>query len=138
MQRVILLTDDHFLGEVLGTYLRHDQIEVVRPATTADAIRRVGEDAGALVVDLAKRGLCGQEVISLSQRAERTGVPLLVISAQPRRDVIDFAAIVRATDVLSKSERMAAIATRIRLWIKTPRSTGDTDGFIIPELSLGT
>ena len=42
------------------------------------------------------------------------------MTAQPRRDLNEFAAVVRATDVVSKTESMTAIAARVRVYMRTP------------------
>ena len=120
VRRILLLTDDQFLAEVLGTYMRRDDIEIERIDAPADVARRVAAGADGIVVDIAKRGLSGDAIMTLSSRAERWEIPFLVLTAQPRKDVSEFGAVVRATDVLSKTEAMPSIAARIRLCVRTP------------------
>ena len=134
MRLLLLLSDDHFLSEVLGTYLRRDGIEVVPIESIVDALPHVEEGAGAILIDLSKRGIGGEDIISMSQRTVRANVPLLLISAQSRREIADFAAVVRASDVVSKNERMTAIAARLRMWVNGPAESG----FAIPELAVGS
>ncbi|HSP34540.1 MAG TPA: hypothetical protein VLU46_09520 [Thermoanaerobaculia bacterium] len=142
MRQLLLLSDDHFLCEVLGRYLRRDGIEVAAVASPANAAQRVAGGAAGVVVDLAKRGLAGADIIALSQRAERAHIPLLVISSQSRREVSEFAAVVRAADVMSKSEPMTSIAARLRLWLNTKRhelvAQEPDNGFEIAELAVAT
>ena len=141
MRELLLLSDDNFLCEVLGTYVRRDGIEVIRVASIHDAVREIAAGAAAgVLIDIAKRGLSGNDVIATAQRAERAKIPLLVISSQPRRELSEFAAVVRATDVISKSEAMTAIAARLRLWLnREPVEDEDpAEGFEIPELAVGT
>ena len=138
MKTLLLLTDDNFLAEVLGTYVRRDGIEVVRVASTAEMMQIRG--VAAILIDIAKRGIAGGDIIAVSQRAERAGVPMLVISSQSRRELSEFAAVVRAADVLSKSEKMPAIAARLRLWVNKTRidDREAPSGFAIPELAVAS
>jgi DNA-binding response OmpR family regulator len=129
-RRLLLITDDDFVAEAIEMYLRGDGIEVVR---TPD-----GDASGdALLVDLSKRGISGDAMIALAFRAQRAKIPLLVMSAQPRREVTEFAAVVRANDIVSKTERMSAIAARLRMWINADRHEDPANpvGFVIPELA---
>ncbi len=129
-RRLLLLTDDGFIAESIAMYLRGDDIEVIR---TADA----KSSADAVLVDLSKRGINGEAIIDLALRAHRENVPLLVMSTQSRREVAEFAAVVRANDVVSKTERMSAIAARLRMWINANRDEGQANpvGFEIRELA---
>jgi len=120
VRRLLLLTDDTFIAEVLGTYLRRDNIEVERVASADDVVRAIGGGADSILVDLAKNGVTGDSIMNLTSRAQRWEIPLLILSAQPRRDLTDFAAVVRATDVVSKTEAMTSIAARVRLCMRTP------------------
>lgn len=138
MRQLVLLSDDKFLCEVLGTYVRRDGIEVVRVASIAEAMIVV-DSAAAALVDIAKRGVAGGDLIALAQRAERAAVPFLIVSSQSRRELREFAAVVRAADVISKSEKMPAIAARLRLWINQASiDEAPADGFAIPELALAS
>jgi DNA-binding response OmpR family regulator len=119
-RRLLLLTDDEFHAEVLGTYMRRDFVEVERVATVDEAAQRIAAGADGVLVDLAKRGVTADAIMTLSGRAQRWEIPMLILSAQPRRDLNDFAAVVRATDVVSKTEAMTAIAARIRMCLVTP------------------
>lgn len=138
MRQLLLLTDDNFLSEVLGTYVRRDGIEIVRVASANDATRSIAAGAHGVLVDIAKRHFGGNDIITLSQRAERARIPLLVLSAQTRRDLSEFAAVVRAADVVSKGETMTAIAARLRLWLNSPRAEEEEEGFAIPELAVAS
>jgi len=127
VRRLLLLTDDTFIAEVLGTYLRRDNIEVERVASADDVVRAIGGGADGILVDLAKNGVTGDSIMNLTSRAQRWEIPLLILSAQPRRDLTDFAAVVRATEVVSKTEPMAAIAARVRVCMRAalrPRPNG--------------
>lgn len=132
MRVLLLLTDDNFVAEVLGSYFRRDAIEVVR---VRSAVEAATQRAGAIVVDLAKRGLTGDDVIALSHRAAQRKVPLLLLTAQPRRDVADFANVIRAADIVSKTEPMTATAARLRLYIG---ETDEDSGFAIPALAVAS
>ncbi len=129
-RRLLLITDDDFVAEAMEMYLRGDGIEVVR---TADG----SASADAVLVDLSKRGISGDAIIALAFRAQRAKIPLLVMSAQPRREVAEFAAVVGARDVVSKTERMSTIAARLRMWINADREEEPANpiGFVIPELA---
>ncbi len=120
LARLLLLTDDIFLAEALGTYTRRDHIEIDRSSSIADALRAIDEGIDGIVVDLSKRGMAGQAILDLATVAMPRQVPILILSAQPRRDLLEFAKIVQAVDVLSKTEPMTDIATRIRLCVRTP------------------
>jgi DNA-binding response OmpR family regulator len=137
-RRLLLLTDDHFFAETIGTYVRGDRIEVTCAASMDEAIRSVGTNVDGLLIDLAKRGISGEAIISLTFRAKRTRTPLLIMSSQPRRDLAEFAAVVRADDVVSKTERMGAIAARLRMWISAKKNEEIADGFEIPELAVAS
>lgn len=129
-RRLLLITDDEFVAEALEMYLRGDGINVVRAADD-------GMPADAVLADLSKRGINGDAIIALAFRAQRAKIPLFVMSAQPRRDVTEFAAVVGASDVVSKTERMSTIAARLRMWINAEREEErvNTLGFVIPELA---
>jgi DNA-binding response OmpR family regulator len=58
--------------------------------------------------------------MTLAGRAQRSKIPMIILSAQPRRQLTEFAAVVCATDVVSKTETMTAIAARIRMVMRTP------------------
>lgn len=138
MRLLLLLTDDHFLSEVLGSYLRHDDIEVIPVSSLREAVPHIGEGAGALLVDLSKRGITGDDVISMSLVTRRAKVPLLLISAQPRTDIAEFAKVVHASDVVSKTERMTAIAARLRISLNGSRvhAEPETGGFAMPSFGV--
>jgi DNA-binding response OmpR family regulator len=120
LRRLILLTDDNFLAEALGTYMRSDSIAIERVSSTEEAAMQIAAGADGVVIDLAKRGMNGDAVVMLSFRAQRWKIPMMILSSQPRRDVADFGEVVRATDVVSKTEAMTAIAARVRLCVRTP------------------
>jgi DNA-binding response OmpR family regulator len=120
VRRLLLLTDDNFLAEVLGTYLRRDDIEVERARGAEEVLRSIGSGADGIVIDIAKRGLGADAIMNLTSRAEVWDIPVVILSAQARRDLSDFATVVRATDVASKTESMTTIAARIRLCLRTP------------------
>jgi DNA-binding response OmpR family regulator len=120
VRHLLVLTDDEFHAEVLGTYMRRDFVEVERVATTDEAAQGIASGADGVLVDLAKRGVSADAIMTLSSGAQRWEIPMLILSAQPRRDLNAFAAVVRATDVVSKTESMTAIAARIRMCLMTP------------------
>ena len=120
MLQVVLLSDDDFLAGVLETYMRRDDIEIERARSAKEAVQRVAAGAGGVILDLAKRGLTGDAIMAISGRAEHFEVPMMIVSAQPRRDLSEFAAVVRATEVLSKTDSMTSTAARIRLCVRTP------------------
>jgi DNA-binding response OmpR family regulator len=120
VRHLLLLTDDDFHAEVLGTYMRRDSVEVERVATPEDAAQGIAAGADGVLVDLAKKGITADAIMTLSGRAQRWEIPMLILSSQPRRDLTDFAAVVRATDVVSKTEAITAIAARIRMCLMTP------------------
>jgi DNA-binding response OmpR family regulator len=139
MRLLLLLTDDRFLAEVLGSYLRGDGIEVVPVASIAEAEPHIGEGASGMLVDLSKRDVAGEDIVVLSFRTRRARIPLLLISAQPRQDVAEFATVVHAADVVSKTERMTAIAARLRICLNGSRVNVDApSGFAIPALSVSS
>ena len=117
-RRLLVLTDDHFLADVLGTYMVRDGIELETVGSAAAAARQSAAADGVLI-DLRKRGLTGDIVLQLAQRVQNSAIALLIMSSRPRRDVADFAAVVRATDVVSKTEAIPAIAARIRVCMQT-------------------
>ena len=135
-RRLLLLTDDHFFAETIGTYVRGDRIDVTCVPDTEEALKSVGANVDGLLIDLAKRGISGEAIISLAFRAKRAKIPLLIMSSQPRRDLSEFAAVVRADDVISKTERMGAIAARLRMWMSSEKD--DAEGFEIPELAVAS
>jgi DNA-binding response OmpR family regulator len=121
LRRLLLLTDDDLLAKVLATYLSRDGIEVGRVPTVAAMRRSIAEGADGIVVDLAKRDATGSAITELMAMANRWEIAAIILSAQPRRDVLDFGEVVRATDVVSKTESVPAIAARLRVSIQTPR-----------------
>ena len=120
VRRLLLLTDDNFIAEALGTYMHRDSIDVERVGSADEVLRAIGGGADGVIVDLAKRGVTGDAIMNLTGRAQRWEIPVFIMSAQPRRDLIDFAAVVRATDVVSKTEPMTTIAARVRVCMRTP------------------
>jgi DNA-binding response OmpR family regulator len=119
-RRLLLLTDDNFIAEALGTYMHRDNIQVDRVTAVGDVVQAIAGGADGVVIDIAKRDITGDVIMNLTGRAQRWEIPVFIMTAQPRRDLSDFAAVVRATDVLSKTESMTAIAARIRLCMRTP------------------
>lgn len=126
--RLVLLTDDNFLGDVLGSYMVRDGIDVERVSNADQLAREIAAGADGVLVDLAKRGVTGDAVMQIALRAHTKAIPFLIASAQPRRDLVEFAAVIRATDVVSKTERMTTIAARIRLCLQTPVRVAREDG----------
>lgn len=135
VRNLLLLTDDNFLAEVLGTYMKRDNIEVQRIANVEEMARAIAAGADGLLLDIAKRGATGDAIMSLSGRAQRWEIPVIILSAQPRRDLTDFAAVVRATDVVSKTEAMTAIAARIRMCMRTPLRRTEKANSDVDQLS---
>ena len=123
LRRVLLLTDDNFMAEVLGTYLRSDAIELHRVFSADEAAREIVNGADGVVVDLSKRGVTGDAIVMVSNRAQRWKIPMMILSAQSRRDLTDFVELVQATDVISKKDPMTAIASRLRFCMRTPVRT---------------
>lgn len=119
-RRLLLLTDDNFIAEVLGTYLVRDLIYVERIGSADDMANAIASGADGVIIDLAKRGVNADAILKVTARAQRWDIPVLVMSAQSRRALADFAAVVRATDTISKSEAMTSIAARVRLCVLTP------------------
>ena len=119
-RRLLLLTDDNFLAGTLGTYMRGDGIEIERVATPEDVATQIAAGSDGILIDRAKRGMTGDSIVMMSFRAQRWKIPMMILSAQPRRDVADFVKVVRATDAISKTEPMTSIAARVRLCVRTP------------------
>jgi DNA-binding response OmpR family regulator len=125
LRRLILITDDEFFSDVIGTYLKRDFIAIERVSSAEAAGTSIAEGADGVLVDLATRGISADAIVTLSGRAQRWKIPMIILSAQPRRDLTEFAAVVCATDVVSKTEAMATIAARVRMLVRTPlRETG--------------
>src|SRR5713226_1957808 len=120
VRRLVVVTDDNFLSEMMGNYMKHDAIEIERVSTAAEAAHRIGNGADGVLVDLAKREITADAIVSLSGDALKWQIPMMILSTQPRRNVTDFAAVVRAIDVVSKAESMPAIAARVRMRMRTP------------------
>lgn len=117
--RVVLLTSDDIVARQMQGHLEYDAIDVVRTASAHDtwlAITR--HRPQAVIVDLATRTVDGDQLMALSVRAGRAGIPLLVLSKQQsRRDLAGFAAILRARDILCRTESMPTVAARVRMWV---------------------
>lgn len=127
-RNLLLLTDDNFLAEVLGTYTRRDDIEVERSASIADAIRAIDDGVGGVVVDISKRGMAGDAVMDLARLAAPRHIPMLILSSRPRHELMEFAAIVQAADVVSKTEPMTAIAERVLSYVRPHQRPRPTSG----------
>jgi DNA-binding response OmpR family regulator len=119
-RRLLLLTDDNFIAQTLGTYMRRDNIQVDRVTAVTDVAQAIAGGADGVIIDIAKRGVSGDAIMNITGRAQRWEIPVFIMTAQPRRDLNEFAAVVRATDVVSKTESMTAIAARVRVCMRTP------------------
>lgn len=119
-RRLLLLTDDNFIAEALGTYMHRDNIQVHRLAAIGDVAQAIASGADGVIIDIAKRGVSGDAIMNVTGRAQRWEIPVFIMTAQSRRDLSEFAAVVRATDVVSKTESMTAIAARVRVYMRTP------------------
>lgn len=119
-RRLLLLTDDNFTAEVLGTYMRRDNIHVERIESAGEVATAIALGADGVIIDLAKRGLTADSILNVTSRAQRWEIPVLIMSAQSRRALSEFAAVVRATDTISKTEAMTSIAARVRMCVLTP------------------
>ena len=119
-RRLLLLTDDNFIAQTLGTYMRRDNIQVDRVTAVTDVAQAIAGGADGVIIDIAKRGVSGDAIMNITGRAQRWEIPVFIMTAQPRRDLSEFAAVVRATDVVSKTESMTAIAARVRVCVRTP------------------
>jgi DNA-binding response OmpR family regulator len=120
VRRLVVVTDDNFLAEMMSTYMKHDAIEIERVSTAEEAARRIAHGADGVLVDLAKREITADAIVSLSGDAIKWQIPMMILSTQPRRQVTDFASVVRAIDVVSKAESMPAIAARLRMRMRSP------------------
>lgn len=120
VRRLLLLTDDNFIAEVLGTYMRRDNIDVERISSPDEVASAIASGADGVIVDLAKRGVNAEAILNVTSRARRWDIPVLIMSGQPRRALGDFAAVVRATETISKTEAMTSIAARVRMCMLTP------------------
>lgn len=120
VRRLLLLTDDNFIAEVLGTYMRRDNIDVERISSPDEVASAIATGADGVIVDLAKRGLNADAILRVTSRAQTWDIPVLIMSGQPRRALGDFAAVVRATETISKTEAMTSIAARVRMCMLTP------------------
>ena len=119
-RRLLLLTDDNFMAEALGTYMHRDNIQVDRVTAVDDVAQAIAGGADGVIIDISKRELSGDAIMNITGRAQRWEIPVFIMTAQPRRDLKEFAAVVRATDVVSKTESMTAIAARVRVCVRTP------------------
>lgn len=120
VRRLLLLTDDNFIADALGNYMHGDEINVERVECPNDIVRSIGGGADGVVIDLSKRGMTGDAIMNLTTRAQRWEIPVFIMSAQPRNALMEFVAVVRATDAVSKTEPMTTIAARIRMRLRTP------------------
>ena len=77
VRHLLLLTDDDFHAEVLGTYMRRDSVEVERVATVEEAAQGIASGADGVLVDLAKRGVNADAIMTLSNRAQRWEIPMM-------------------------------------------------------------
>lgn len=132
---VVLLTGDDLAARRLKLHLEPDGIEVIRTTLASEAWQAMSRHRPqAVIVDLSNPAVNGDQLVSLSVRTRRAETPLLLLSRQSRRDLVAFAALIRAGDVLSKSEPMTSIAARIRTCVAaTPAGLIGTsaDGFAI-------
>ncbi|HEY3054689.1 MAG TPA: hypothetical protein VGK31_02025, partial [Thermoanaerobaculia bacterium] len=53
--RLLLITDDEFFAEVIGTYMQRDHIAIDRVSSVGEAGREIAVGADGVLVDLAKR-----------------------------------------------------------------------------------
>jgi DNA-binding response OmpR family regulator len=121
--RVVLLTEDVTVARQLEHLVHRDGMELMQVKSGSEAWLAMNRhQPQVLIVDLTSRAIDGQQLVSLSARARQSDIAMLLLSRQNRRELASFAAVVRARDILCKSEPAPNLAARIRMWVAATQS----------------
>lgn len=114
MDRILVVDDDLYIGNMLEELLRREGYGVIRAFSGTEALDRVEEDRPDLILlDLMLPGLSGEELLP---RLE--GIPVIVVSAKAGVDSKVDLLLGGAADYVTKpfdtKELLARIAVRLR------------------------
>lgn len=128
-QRILIVEDDHALRDVLRRGLRDEGFETLPAQDGATALRLVGDDVDAVVLDVGLPDADGRDVCQ-AMRANGFHSPVLFLTAQGRlMDRLNgFSA--GGDDYLPKPFHLAELAARLRAALKrtgpaAPAAAGD-------------
>ena len=119
--RAVFVSDDEVFSQALQNYVHPDGLELVRVRASELIMAISTQRPDVVLLDISSRTMDGDMIMQAATRAMMRQVPCLLMSSQPRNDLKQFAAVVRAADVISKRERLANIAARLRMWVATSR-----------------
>jgi DNA-binding response OmpR family regulator len=119
--RALFVSDDEIFSQALQNYVHPDGMELVRVRATELIMAISTQRPDVVLLDIGARTMDGDMIMQAATRAMMRQVPCLLMSSQPRNDLKQFAAVIRAADVISKRERLAHIAARLRMWVATSR-----------------
>ena len=123
--RALFVSDDEIFSQALQNYVHPDGLELVRVRAAELIMAISSQRPDVVLLDIGARTMDGDMIMQAATRAMMRQVPCLLMSSQPRNDLKQFAAVIRAADVISKRERLANIAARLRMWVATSR--GETE-----------
>ena len=116
MAHVLVVDDDHTVREVLVSYLRAHQHDVLEAADGESALKQLSESSGEIdlvVLDLMLPGIDGWKLIEAA-RQEGIGTPIVVVSARGTEHDRIHALELGADDYLVKPFSMKELVARVR------------------------
>jgi DNA-binding response OmpR family regulator len=120
--RALFVSDDEVFSQALQNYVHPDGLELIRVRATELVMAISTQRPDVVLLDIGARSMDADLIMLAATRAVMRQVPCLIMSSQERQDLKAFAAVIRAADVISKRERLANIAARLRMWVATSRS----------------
>lgn len=135
MEKILIVDDDVYIGDVVGEVLSRSGYNVLRAYSGTEAKLLLERDAPDLVLlDLMLPGLSGEELLPLMR-----GIPVIVMSA--KADVEDKVSLLLggAADYITKPFDTRELVARVKVALRRPALVGgrDTLSFCGITLDLG-
>ena len=114
-EKILVIEDDRQALNLMEYILRHEGYEVLSARDGLEGVKRARTETPDLIIlDVMLPGLDGYEVCQLlREKAETSGLPILMISGKVHRDDREIGLGVGASDYLEKPVSPSTIVARV-------------------------
>lgn len=120
--RLVLVEDDEGIARPLVAALRNGGYDVEHVTTGHAALRAVGPDTDAVILDLGLPDLDGVEVCRRLRRTHGEDLPILVLTARTSETDVVVGLDAGADDYVRKPFRLAELQARLRALLRRARA----------------
>ena len=116
MQRILIVDDDIYIGNMLEEVLTKEGYSVTRAYSGTEAVMTLSEvNPDLILLDLMLPGMSGEEILP-----KFTGTPVIVVSAKSDTDNKVELLLGGASDYISKPFEIKELVARIKVQLRNP------------------